>query len=70
MSGYDIGGGYDGWRTATPWDNEREISVSFECGKCEVENDSVEVVVGGRSGDVDVECAECGENNSVSFGDD
>ena len=70
MSGYDIGGGYDGWRTATPWDNEREISVSFECRECEVENDSVEVVVGGRSGDVDVECGECGVSNSVSFGDD
>ena len=69
MSGYDIGGGYDGWKLSTPWDNEREINVSFECAECEVENET-EVIVGGRSGDVDVECAECGENNSVSFGDD
>jgi hypothetical protein len=60
---------YDAWKTGGYGDGEREISVSFECGKCEVENET-EVVVGGRSGDVDVECAECGENNSVSFGDE
>ena len=66
---YDIGGGYDAWKTATPWDDEREITVSFECGECGVENET-EVIVGGRSGDVDVECEECGENNNVGFGDD
>lgn len=68
--GYDIGGGYDGWKTATPWDDEKEITVSFECEECEVDNDSVDVVVGGGSGDADVECEECGANNSVSYGDD
>ena len=60
---------YDAWKTGGYGDDEREISVSFECGKCEVENET-EVVVGGRSGDVDVECSECGESNSVSFGDE
>jgi transcription elongation factor Elf1 len=66
---YDIGGGYDGWKTATPWDDEREINVTFECRECEMEN-VTEVVVGGRSGDVDVECEYCETSNNVSFGDD
>jgi len=66
---YDIGGGYDGWKTATPWDDEREVSVSFDCGECEFYNEDITVVVGGRSGDADVECEECGKTNSVDFGD-
>ena len=61
--------GYDEWKLATPWDDEREISVSFVCDKCDEENET-EIVVGGRSGDADVECEHCGENNCVSFGDE
>jgi transcription elongation factor Elf1 len=68
MSGYDIGGGYDAWKTATPWDNDKEITLYFEC-ECGVENE-VEAVVSGRSGTADVECAECGKTNSVDYGDD
>jgi transcription elongation factor Elf1 len=60
---------YDSWKLATPWDNEREISVWFECVECEVENET-EIIVEGKSGDADVECGECGKNNSVSFGDE
>lgn len=70
MSGYDIGGGYDAWKTATPWDNDREISVWFECAECYAENEQSDIIVSGKSGDVDVECAECGKVNSVSYGDD
>jgi transcription elongation factor Elf1 len=61
--------GYDGWKLSTPWDDEREISVSFECKECDEENET-EIVVGGRSGDADVECEFCGKNNVVSFGND
>jgi uncharacterized Zn finger protein len=61
---------YDDWKLATPWDDEREITVSFECKECEVENEGIDVIVGGKSGDVDVECEDCGTTNNVSFGDD
>jgi uncharacterized Zn finger protein len=61
---------YDDWKLATPWDDEREIFVSFECKECEVENESIDVIVGGKSGDVDVECVECGTTNNVSFGEE
>lgn len=61
---------YDSWKLATPWDDERVISVWFECSECEAENEQSDIVVGSKSGDVDVECVECGKTNSVSFGDD
>lgn len=66
---YDIGGGYDGWKTATPWDNEKEITVFFECDKCQEDNE-ITITVSGRSGDAEVECEHCEQANSVSYGDD
>jgi hypothetical protein len=65
---YDIGGGYDGWRTATPWDDEVVLHVEFECSECEEYNENVEVVVGSGSEDVDVECV-CGHTNNVGLGE-
>lgn len=67
---YDIGGGYDGWKTATPWDDEVAITVSFECEECEHYNEGVETVVGRGSDDAPVECEECGVENSVTLGGD
>jgi hypothetical protein len=59
---YDIGGGYDGWKLSTPWDDEKAIHVSFECTECQVFNEDVEVIV-GRSMYWESEC-ECGAMNS------
>jgi rubredoxin len=56
---------YDGWKTATPWDNEQEIEISFECRECLVESDGVALVVNGY-GDYDVECPECNATNNYS----
>jgi hypothetical protein len=27
--------GYDGWKTATPWDDEVDVTLDFECEVCE-----------------------------------
>jgi hypothetical protein len=69
---YDIGGGYDGWKTATPWDDEVSITVSFECSSpdCEEYNEGVEAIAGKRDEYVDVECNECGKLNGVDIGGD
>jgi transcription elongation factor Elf1 len=67
---YDIGGGYDGWKTATPWDDEVAMTVSFDCSKCEAENNGVDAVGSSRSDEVFVECEECGAENSVDVGRD
>jgi transcription elongation factor Elf1 len=67
---YDIGGGYDGWKTATPWDDEVETTVSFECEKCEHYNEDITVVVGRGSEDAPVECEECGVENNADLGGD
>lgn len=61
--------GYDGWKTATPWDDEISLSVSFDCEKCEHENDSVEAIGSRGSDEVYVECEECGAENCVSVGE-
>ena len=45
MSGYDIGGNYDAWKLSTPWDDEKEISVSFSCDKCGEWNEDIQVIV-------------------------
>jgi len=66
---YDIGGGYDGWRTATPWDDEVAMTVSFDCKKCDAEHDSVDAVGSRGSDEVIVECDECGAENSVDIGE-
>jgi transcription elongation factor Elf1 len=66
---YDIGGGYDGWRTATPWDDEVAMTVSFECHKCDAEHDSVDAIGSSGSDEVIVECDECGAENSVDIGE-
>ena len=63
MSGYDIGGNYDAWKLSTPWDDEKEISVSFSCDKCEEWNEDIQVIV-GRSMYWETECSECGAMNS------
>ncbi len=70
MSGYDIGGGYDGWRTATPWDDEVAMNVSFDCCCCEELNEDVEAVGSKGSDEVLVECSECGAENSVDISRD
>ena len=67
---YDIGGGYDGWRTATPWDDEKAFNVSFTCSECEEEHEDVEAVGSRGSDEVIVECDECGVENSVDVGGD
>ena len=61
---YDIPG-YDGWKLATPWDDEIAIDVSFECSECEAENLNVEAVTGKHDTEVYVSCDECGEENVV-----
>jgi len=61
--------GYDSWKLATPWDGEKEITVWFECTNCFVEQEQ-DVIVSGRSGTVETECDDCGQANSVEFGDD
>ena len=61
--------GYDEWKLATPWDDEKEITVWFECEDCELEQQET-VVVSGRSGTVDVYCHECDAFNLVDYGDD
>jgi C4-type Zn-finger protein len=65
---YDIGGGYDGWRTATPWDDEVTMTVTFTCDKCEFENEDVEAVGSRGSDEVITCCSECGAENSVDVG--
>jgi hypothetical protein len=68
--GYDIGGGYDAWKTATPWDDEKSFNVSFTCTECEAEHEDVEAVGGRYDEEVLVDCNECGVENSVSVGGD
>jgi hypothetical protein len=70
MGGYDIGGGYEGWRTATPWDDEVAMTVSFECRKCEHYNDDVDAIGSRGSDEVIVYCYECDAENSVDVGRD
>jgi hypothetical protein len=67
---YDIGGGYDGWKLSTPWDDEVSTTVCFDCVECEEPNDNIDVVVGRRDDYVDVECEECGKVNTVDIGGD
>lgn len=66
---YDIGGGYDAWKTATPWDDEVSLTVSFECGKCEAEVSDHEATGSRGSDEVIVECPECGAENNVDTGE-
>lgn len=66
---YDIGGGYDAWKTATPWDDEVSLTVSFECGKCEAEIEGLEATGGRGSDEVIVECPDCGAENTVDVGE-
>jgi DNA-directed RNA polymerase subunit RPC12/RpoP len=68
MSGYDIGGGYDGWRTATPWDDEVAFNVTYVCSKCQLETEDAEAVGSKGSDEVIVFCDECGAENSVDVG--
>ena len=67
---YDIGGGYDGWKLSTPWDDEIAMNVSFECSKCEFYNEDMDAVGSRGSDEVYVECHECGTENSVDVGRD
>ena len=67
---YDIGGGYDGWKLSTPWDDEVSMTVYFDCKECEQPNEDIEVVVGKRDDYVDVECEECDKVNTVDIGGD
>jgi hypothetical protein len=66
---YDIGGGYDAWKTATPWDDEVSLTVSFECGKCEEYVEDLEATGSSGSDEVIVECPECGAENNVDVGE-
>lgn len=67
---YDLGGGYDAWRTATPWDDEVALNVSFTCDTCEFEHEDVEATGTRGSDEVIVYCEECGAENSVDVGRD
>ena len=67
---YDIGGGYDGWKLSTPWDDEVAVTVSFYCQSCEVYNENVDAVAGRRDEEVYVECDECGVMNTADTGGD
>lgn len=58
---------YDAWKLATPWDNEYELTVDFECSNCEVENVDVSAVAGRGDSDVYVECEDCSFGNDVSL---
>lgn len=67
---YDIGGGYDGWRTATPWDDEKVFYVSFDCSSCDYEHDDFEAVGSHGCDEVIVYCDDCGAENSVDVSRD
>lgn len=54
--------GYDGWKLSTPWDDEKEISIAFDCSNCEEPNEQTVTV--GRSLEWETECSHCGETNS------
>lgn len=58
---------YDGWKLATPWDDEVSRTVSFECTQCGEPNDDVDVIIGKRDSQVDTECQECDKLNTVSL---
>lgn len=62
--------GYDGWKLATPWDDEVAMSVSFDCDKCEEYNEDVECVGSRSSDEVYVECESCGQENCVDVSRD
>lgn len=68
MSGYDIGGGYDGWRTATPWDDEVAFTVTYVCSKCQLENEDTEAIGSRGSDEVIVYCGNCDTENCVTVG--
>lgn len=68
--GYDIGGGYDAWKLATPWDDEVVFHVSFDCTSCEAENNDVEAVGSRGCEEVITCCSECDAENSVYVGRD
>ena len=57
---------YDDWKLATPWDDEVALTVSYECGECEHEHDSVDAVGSRGSDEVIVHCDNCNAENSVS----
>jgi hypothetical protein len=65
---YDIPG-YDGWKLATPWDDEIATTVSFECNHCDEYNDDVDVVIGRKDDEVYVDCYNCNAENTVSLGE-
>jgi transcription elongation factor Elf1 len=62
--------GYDGWKLATPWDDEISTTVSFECWNCQAYNDSVEAITGKNDSEAYVHCEECDAENSVDVGGD
>ena len=57
--------GYDAWKLATPWDDEKEITISFDCKECEEPNEQTVTV--GRSLEWEVECSHCDAKN---YGDE
>jgi len=59
---------YDAWKTATPWDDETEFTVSFTCGECEAEVEDLQVMGSRGADDVQAECTECGVENFVDVG--
>jgi hypothetical protein len=69
MSTYDIPG-YDAWKTATPWDNEISVTVTFTCHKCEAQYEDYEATGSSKSSEVIVDCDECGAENTVDTGRD
>lgn len=66
---YDLGGGYDAWKTATPWDDEKTFYVSFDCSECEHFNDGVEAVGSTSNSEVNACCEDCDAVTCVYVGD-
>jgi hypothetical protein len=62
--------GYDGWKLATPWDDEVAMTVSFDCESCEEFNDAIETVGSRNSHEVYAECEYCEAENCVDVGPD
>lgn len=56
--------GYDEWKTATPWDDEVDVTLDFECEVCE-ESVTAQGMAGKRDSEVYLECPACGEENTV-----
>jgi hypothetical protein len=62
--------GYDGWKTATPWDDEVSMTVTYTCHACESEIEDSDAIGSRGCDEVIVHCPECDAENSVNVGRD